>query len=248
MELLCGCLKNSAFGEADIDSASVVKNNLRFAGQHYDAETGWNYNYHRYYDPRTGRYLTPDPIGLAGGINLYAYVQNNPINSIDPYGLLVLVGQHPAFSNDPRNPYNHAAIALLPDNPADFANNRFFANTNGTVATLSAHAEVAWNWSGKVVFLSSTPNYQGDDPCNLHDLTIVATPQGMSDTDFINALINSTQSYNNDFPYNPWPVQGGVGYNSNSYVSGVITNAGGIPPKLPGKQPGYSVPLPLRNP
>ncbi|MBD3232601.1 MAG: hypothetical protein GF315_02645 [candidate division Zixibacteria bacterium] len=57
------------------------------AGQYYDNETGLHYNYFRFYDPKTGRYLTPDPIGLAGGINLYAYANQNPINSVDPFGL-----------------------------------------------------------------------------------------------------------------------------------------------------------------
>jgi RHS repeat-associated protein len=60
---------------------------LRFAGQYYDSETGLHYNYHRYYDPKIGRYLRADPIGLFGGVNLYSYVNNRPIISSDPFGL-----------------------------------------------------------------------------------------------------------------------------------------------------------------
>jgi RHS repeat-associated protein len=74
------------FGQADV-IVETAKNNLRFAGQYYDQENGLHYNYHRYYDPKLGRYLRADPIGLEGGVNLYAYAQNNPINYMDPFGL-----------------------------------------------------------------------------------------------------------------------------------------------------------------
>ena len=76
----------TAFGDAVVDIETVV-NNLRFAGQYFDAETGAHYNWHRYYDPSTGRYISADPIGLNGGMNLYTYVQNKPIIFYDPFGL-----------------------------------------------------------------------------------------------------------------------------------------------------------------
>jgi RHS repeat-associated protein len=61
-----------------------VRNPLRFQGQYFDEESGLHYNRYRYYEPESGRYISADPIGLAGGINLYAYVKN-PLNYIDPH-------------------------------------------------------------------------------------------------------------------------------------------------------------------
>nr|WP_258878925.1 RHS repeat-associated core domain-containing protein [Paraburkholderia sp. BL6669N2] len=59
---------------------------LRFAGQYADEETGLHYNTFRYYDPATGRFVSQDPIGLAGGFNLYQYAAN-PVLWVDPWGL-----------------------------------------------------------------------------------------------------------------------------------------------------------------
>ncbi len=59
---------------------------LKFAGQWLDEESGLVYNRFRYYSPVAGQYLTPDPIGLLGGENLYSYV-GNPTGFIDPLGL-----------------------------------------------------------------------------------------------------------------------------------------------------------------
>ncbi|WP_147472666.1 DUF6531 domain-containing protein [Streptomyces triticirhizae] len=59
---------------------------LRFPGQLFDAESGLHYNVHRYYDPATARYLTPDPLGLVPGPHHFGYVPN-PLIWLDPLGL-----------------------------------------------------------------------------------------------------------------------------------------------------------------
>ncbi|WP_275374552.1 RHS repeat-associated core domain-containing protein [Xenorhabdus bovienii] len=63
-----------------------VNCNQRFMGQFEDEESGLYYNRFRYYSPETGQYISPDPIGLLGGVNPYGYV-HNPAGWVDPFGL-----------------------------------------------------------------------------------------------------------------------------------------------------------------
>jgi RHS repeat-associated protein len=58
----------------------------RFAGRRLDSETGLYHNRARAYSPSLGRFLQPDPIGVADNINLYAYTGNDPVNATDPSG------------------------------------------------------------------------------------------------------------------------------------------------------------------
>ena len=71
--------------EGDIPRGDRQEQNLRFQGQYLDRETGLHYNTFRYYDADIGRFISPDPIGLRGGINLENYAPN-PISWIDPWG------------------------------------------------------------------------------------------------------------------------------------------------------------------
>ncbi len=63
-----------------------LRNPLRFQGQYHDDESGLHYNRYRYYDPDIGRFISRDPIGLLGGVNVHAYAPN-PVEWVDPLGL-----------------------------------------------------------------------------------------------------------------------------------------------------------------
>ncbi|WP_179124713.1 RHS repeat-associated core domain-containing protein, partial [Salmonella enterica] len=72
----------------------------RLPGQQYDEESGLHYNRHRYYSPGQGRYITQDPVGLAGGWNPYQHPLN-PIHKVDPLGLNgVDFGEEPFDAED----------------------------------------------------------------------------------------------------------------------------------------------------
>jgi RHS repeat-associated protein len=73
------------FGE--VLAGDLTDNPYAFTGKRFDAESGLYHFHFRQYDATVGVWTTPDPIGILGGINLYAYVQNNPVNLVDILGL-----------------------------------------------------------------------------------------------------------------------------------------------------------------
>ncbi len=82
----------NAWGRIASPDTGVVTR-FRMAGREYDPESGLYYMRARYYDPEVGRFLSEDPVGIEGGLNLYEYAANDPVNRLDPTGTDVVCTQ-----------------------------------------------------------------------------------------------------------------------------------------------------------
>lgn len=103
------------YGEPLLTSEATA-NPLRFAAREYDGQAGLYYVRARWYDPFLGRFISEDPIGLAGGINLYAYTLNDPVNRADPSGLdpeCIVRGFHHYLVKDGNWEYQYSEITYV---------------------------------------------------------------------------------------------------------------------------------------
>jgi len=129
----------AAFGATKVDPTSTITNDLRFPGQQFDQETGMHYNWNRYYDPKFGRYVSADPIGLnrhaqgwladhhaANALLRYGYERgvtsggftSTPLE-LNPYAF---VANNPLRWNDPTGEFIAIAIpAICLATPANLA-------------------------------------------------------------------------------------------------------------------------------
>jgi RHS repeat-associated protein len=81
----------NAFGRL-MHTTGTLDQPYQFSTKRYDAGTGLNYYGYRFYSPVIERWMNRDPLGEAGGINLYGFVGGDPVNFVDPWGLQTDVG------------------------------------------------------------------------------------------------------------------------------------------------------------
>ncbi|MEX0300520.1 MAG: RHS repeat-associated core domain-containing protein, partial [Kordiimonas sp.] len=82
-----GAVTNKFTTDVYGQGADEATSPYRFTARRVDEETGNYYYRNRYYNPKQGRFMSQDPIGYADGLNMYAYVHNDPVNNVDPMGL-----------------------------------------------------------------------------------------------------------------------------------------------------------------
>jgi RHS repeat-associated protein len=120
-----------------------------FSTKQYDDATGLSYYGYRYYSPTLGRWITRDPLGESGGINLYGFVGNCPVNFVDPFGLETELCIRPFYPFPP--PYARHCFV------------RFNGDNNDTLSfdTEGVHPDPAPDWWPKSC--QSTEGKQDDD-------------------------------------------------------------------------------------
>jgi RHS repeat-associated protein len=190
-----------------------------FTGREWDPETGF-YNYRaRYYAPGLGRFVSEDPIGFKGGLNLYGYVDGDPVNWADPSGLCpcrVTVRCRPVHHPVPEKVSKVSGGTVVPVHCYIVGTSSSGGNTTYTGGPTKSGGLGAWAQPG----FPSNPDDSVDDPIIW---------QGEVPCDKLDCLQKATQSFNNQkHKYDPVS-----GPNSNSAAGGMAF-ACQIPATFPG--------------
>ncbi|MCA9805507.1 MAG: hypothetical protein KC777_26235, partial [Cyanobacteria bacterium HKST-UBA02] len=181
------------------ESASLSGTSFGFTGQRYDAETELYFFKSRHYSPAIGRFLQPDPIGYVGGLNLYAYVNNDPLGFVDPMGFKGSpipggvsdgggggpIGFGPLYSSSPYWAQFDQLIGLVL-NAASF----FYSDWLSYLATVHSHQEnilkagevIADRYGGKILG-------SGSVVLNVHGNSNTSTKPNI-----LYAIVNTTQN------------------------------------------------------
>jgi RHS repeat-associated protein len=186
-----------------------IRLDLRLPGQWKDEESGLHYNDQRYYDPQAGRYLSPDPLGLGGGLNPYAYVNNNPLSFGDPLGLVLFAFDGTDNTNDVNWLSSHGSSldnVWQFDQLYDSGNKRYITGV-GTVYHDSVYGDIdppalddADNYTGvaridrMIQYFDEEATLATDDNAAM-DVDIIGFSRGAAEArDFANQIVSHTQN------------------------------------------------------
>jgi RHS repeat-associated protein len=225
---------------------------------HGQDASGQYYRRNRYYDAGTGRFTQEDPIGLAGGINLYGYANGDPIKYGDPYGLsadsikLQIVWTGPGSY--------HTSLQIKPEQGSPWASDPRFASgslTLGAGPSRGPGALGAISTLGGYESLQSDYNRPGD--VGAQTATFTLDPGAQGEATAIGRLLEADAAYGDDLRYEFTPGKGvfsrflGAGYNSNSYTAGLLSAAGMSAGGCSGSRchgyyvPGFQIPVPASS-
>ena len=149
--------------DADVAVSELADNRYLFQGREYSWATGLTNFRLRWYDPATGRWLSKDPIGISGGLNLYAFCGDDPVNYVDPLGLRVVnnsefpIWVKPENNDDPK----YSATGSYPvkpgatwDKPQDGISvpyskpNSVYKSVTGVDLTVNSDGSISWSGGG----------------------------------------------------------------------------------------------------
>lgn len=206
-----------------------------------------------------GRFLTPDPFGGSAkpgnpsSWNRYAYVENDPINRNDPTGLEISLQLHEVFGSG----NCHASIRITPEDQDRWKNDprwgEYFSqqDANGKwYLTIGAGPELL----APFTLISNLNRYYDKQPHTITSSVTRNLQMSSGENSDIETLLTSDRAYADDLNYDYVPSAEGSGYNSNSYISGLLSAAGFL--SLPSKEtltekcgslPGWDKPVPFRK-